>query len=374
MNGELLGIIDSIERDKGIDREMLIQTVEAALLSAFRKSNDDIEEVSIKIDRVSGAIKIMRGKKEISKRSFGRIAAQTARQVIVQRIREAERESIHQEFKSKIGEIVNGTVHHFERGNIVVDLGKTEAVLLKREQIGKERYRQGDRVRAYILEVKKSNRGPQIVLSRIHPFFIKELFELEVPEIYEKVVEVKSVSREAGERTKIAVFSSDEKVDPVGACVGVRGQRVKNVIREIGDEKVDIVRWSSDIQSYITNALSPAEISTIKIDKDKHSCEVIVADDQLSLAIGKRGQNVRLAAKLTGWRIDIRGRSQGIALSSLTGVGPKTEKILVEAGYKSVTEIIRAGAAELSKAKGIGEKTALKIYQSAKKASGKGPE
>ena len=369
MNGELLDIIDSIERDKGIDREILIQAVEAALLSAFRKSSGQIDDVTIHIDRNSGAIKILRGKKEITKRSFGRIAAQTARQVIIQRIREAERESIYDEFKKKVGEIVNGSVHHFERGNIIVNLGKTEAILPRREQFTKEKYHQRDRIRAYILEVKKSNRGPQIILSRTHPLFIKELFELEVPEIYEKVVKVRSVSREAGERTKIAVYSTDEKVDPVGACVGMRGQRVKNVIREVGDEKIDIIRWSSDIKTYVTNALSPAEISNIKVNEDEHSVQVIVADDQLSLAIGKRGQNVRLAAKLTGWKIDIKGQIEVIPLSSLKGVGPKTEKVLAEAGYKNVEQIIKSDMAKLSKIKGIGKKTAEKIYQNARKIS-----
>jgi N utilization substance protein A len=372
MNGELLGIIDSIERDKGIDRETLIQAVEAALLSAFRKSTGEVKNITINIERNSGAIKIFRGRKEIKKRSFGRIAAQTAKQVIIQRIREAERESIYDEFKKKVGGIVNGTVHRFERGDIIVNLGKTEAILPKREQCRKERYRQGDRIRSYILEVKKSNRGPQIILSRSYPLFIKELFELEVPEIYEKVIEVKSVCREAGDRTKIAVRSTDEKVDPVGACVGVRGQRVKNVIREIGEEKIDIVRWSDDIKTYITNALSPAEILSIKINKDEQKAEVLVNDDQLSLAIGKRGQNVRLAAKLTGWKIDIRGQAEIIPLSSLEGVGPKTEKALIEAGYKTLRDVVKSDLANLRKIKGIGKKTAEKIYQSAKKLTEKG--
>ena len=370
MNRELLNIIDSIGRDKGIGKETLIQAVEAALISAFRKSPGGSEDATIRIDRTTGEIKIFQGEKEIVHHDFGRIAAQTAKQVIIQRIREAERESVYEEFKKKIGEIANGVVHRIERGNIIVDLGKTEAIIPRREQSRKETYNQGSRVRAYILEVKKTAREPQIVLSRRHSLLVKKLFELEVPEIYEKVVEIKAVSREPGERTKIAVSSNDEKVDPVGACVGMRGQRVKNVIRELRGEKIDIVRWSSEIGTYITSALSPAEIISINMDKDEKKVDVIVGDDQLSLAIGKGGQNVRLAAKLTGWKINIKGQIEQISLTALPGVGVKTEKTLIEAGYKNVEAIIRAdSASSLAKVKGIGKKTAEKIYQAAKELS-----
>ncbi len=372
MNGEFLNIIDSIGRDKGIDKETLMQAVEAALLSAFRKSSGGAEDASISIDRTSGEIKIFRGKKEVVHHDFGRIAAQTAKQVIIQRIREAERESIYDEFKKKIGEITNGVVHRLERGNIIVDLGKTEAIIPRREQSRKENYNRGDRVRAYIMDVKKTAREPQIVLSRRHSSLVKKLFELEVPEIYEKVVEIKAVSREPGERSKIAVSSNDEKVDPVGACVGMRGQRVKDVIRELRGEKIDIVRWSSDIGTYVTSALSPAEIISVTLDKDAKKADVIVGDDQLSLAIGKRGQNVRLAAKLTGWKINIKGQTEQISLTTLPGVGAKTEKVLIEAGYKNIGTIARTDLASLAKTKGIGKKTAEKIYQAAKKISSEG--
>jgi len=372
MNGEFLNIIDSIGRDKGIDKETLMQAVEAALLSAFRKSSGASEDASISIDRISGEIKIFRGEKQIVHHDFGRIAAQTAKQVIIQRIREAERESIYDEFKRKIGEITNGVVHRIERGNIIVDLGKTEAIIPRREQSRKETYNRGDRVRAYIMDVKKTAREPQIVLSRRHSSLVKKLFELEVPEIYEKVVEIKAISREPGERSKIAVSSNDEKVDPVGACVGMRGQRVKDVIRELRGEKIDIVRWSSDIGTYVTSALSPAEIISVTLDSDGKKAEVIVGDDQLSLAIGKRGQNVRLAAKLTGWKINIKGQTEQISLTTLPGVGVKTEKVLIEAGYKNIETIARTDLASLVKTKGIGKKTAEKIYQAAKKISSEG--
>ena len=372
MNGEFLNIIDSIGRDKGIDKETLMQAVEAALLSAFRKSSGASEDASICIDRTSGEIKIFRGKKEIVHHDFGRIAAQTAKQVIIQRIREAERESIYDEFKKKTGEIANGVVHRIERGNIIVDLGKTEAIIPRREQSRKETYNRGDRARAYILDVKKTAREPQIVLSRRHSSLVKKLFELEVPEIYEKVVEIKAISREPGERSKIAVSSNDEKVDPVGACVGMRGQRVKDVIRELRGEKIDIVRWSSDVGTYVTSALSPAEIISVTLDRDGKKADVIVGDDQLSLAIGKRGQNVRLAAKLTGWKINIKGQTEQISLTTLPGVGAKTEKALIEAGYKNIETIARTDLVSLAKTKGIGKKTAEKIYQAAKKISSEG--
>lgn len=373
MNGELLNVLTHIEREKGIRREVLIQAVEAALLSAARKTFSHVEsELSVRVDNESGEIKVFSGETQLSSDEFGRIAAQTAKQVIIQRIREAEREVIYTDFSNRVGEITNGIVHRFDREGVVIDLGRTEAILPKQEQLPKEQYRQGAVVRAYILEVRKTTKGPQIILSRTHPGIVKKLFELEVPEIYEGIVEIKSVAREPGDRTKIAVWSKDEKVDCVGACVGMRGSRVKDVVRELHGEKIDIIRWSGNVRDYITAALSPAEVSDMKVYEAERRVEVIVENDQLSLAIGKRGQNVRLASQLTGWNIDIRSKSQiaklkTIPLRSLPGVGPKIEKALKEAGFESLEKILAVEAKDLVKVPGIGTKTAERIIEAAKK-------
>jgi len=271
MSQELLAIIEQIEREKGVKKDVLIEAVESALLSAARKVIDvkPEEELSVSLDRSNGKIKVFRNKEEVTSVDFGRIAASTARQVIIQKIREAEKEVVFSEFQSKSGEIVSGIVYRFEKGNIVVDmLGKAEGLLPKREQSPKDDFKQGMRIRAYLLEVRKDAKGAQIILSRTHPNLVKKLFELEVPEIYEGVVEVKSISREPGERTKIAVRSKNDKVDSVGACVGMRGNRVRNIVNELQGEKIDIVRYSEDIKEYIKAALSPAEVSEIKIDKE----------------------------------------------------------------------------------------------------------
>src|SRR3990167_7997809 len=313
MSQELLAILDQMEREKGIKKEILIEAVESALVSAARRALNikPEEELKIELDRNTGKIRAFRNKEEVTTIDFGRIAASTARQVIIQKIREAEKDVIFNEFLGRVGEIASGTVYRFDRGNIIVDLlGKAEGILLKREQSGKEEFKQGQRIRAYIVEVKKDIKGPQIILSRTHPNFVKKLFELEVPEIYESIVEIKFISRQPGERTKIAVWSKNEKVDSVGACVGMRGNRVRNIVNELQGEKIDIVRYSEDIREYIKAALSPAEVSEIKLDKDRQKATVIVADDQLSLAIGKHGQNVRLASRLIGWELDIRTKTQ----------------------------------------------------------------
>ena len=262
--------------------------------------------------------------------------------------------------------MISGTVHRFERNNIIVDLGKTEGFLPQSEQSPRKQYKQGHRIRAYILDVRKGTRSCQVILSRTHPQLVKKLFELEVPEIYEGVVEVKSVIREPGDRTKIAVVSKDEKVDSVGACVGMKGQRVKEIVRELWGEKIDIVRWNQDIRTYITNALSPAEVISMTIDDGEKRAEVMVGDEQLSLAIGKRGQNVRLAAKLTGWRIDIKSITGLITVASLEGVGPKRADILAEAGYTTVSDLVKSNPEQIAKLPGIGPKIAKLIYQSAK--------
>ncbi|MDP8213156.1 MAG: transcription termination factor NusA [Candidatus Zapsychrus exili] len=304
---ELLTILEQLERDKGIDKAVLISAVESAVASAARKiwTVDKEEDVRVVLDTKTGKLSAFAGDEEIRSGEFGRIAAQTAKQVVIQKIREAEKDVVFGEYQTRVGEIIGGSVYRFEKGSIIVDLGKAEAYIPKKEQSPGEEFKQGDRIRAYIVDVGRENRGPQVVLSRSNPNFIKRLFELEVPEIYEGIVEIKAISRNVGQRTKIAVYSKDEKVDCVGACVGMRGARVKNIVAEIQGEKVDIVRYSSDIKEYIQAALSPAEISQIQINHEDKKINIIVADDQLSLAIGKNGQNVRLASQLVGWELDL---------------------------------------------------------------------
>jgi N utilization substance protein A len=399
MSQELLAIIDQLEREKGIKKEVLIEAVESALLSAAKKAIDlkPDEELKVQLDPVTGKIRAFRNKKEITSIDFGRIAASTARQVIIQKIREAEKDVVFGEFQGRVGEIVSGTVYRFERGNIVVDLlGKAEGILLKREQSPKEEFKQGQRIRAYVLEVKKDTKGPQIILSRTHPNMVKKLFELEVPEIYEGIVEIKSISRQPGERTKVAVWSKNERVDSVGACVGMRGNRVRNIVNELHGEKIDIVRFNDDMKEYIKAALSPAQVAEIKLDKDNAKAEVIVDDDQLSLAIGKHGQNVRLASRLIGWELDIRTKAtsseaiqkdkeakeakekeekeeerKAISLEELSGVGEKTAANLKEAGFKTIEDIAQANAKDLIKVKGIGKNKAEKLIEEAKKLMNK---
>ena len=411
MNEELLSVLEHIEREKGIDKEFLFKAIESALASAAKKILGKKEaEVTAEIERATGEIKIVSEGKQIKSAEFGRIAAQTAKQVIIQKIREAERDIVFDDYQKRVGSITSGAVHRFEKGDIILDLGKTEAVLPRSQQCPKDRYKQGDRVRAYILEVNKMSHGPQIVLSRTDAQFVKKLFEIEVPEIAEGIVEVRSIAREAGERTKLAVWSKDEKVDAVGACVGMRGSRVKDIVRELQGERVDIIRWSDDLREYAKAALSPAEISEIKIDKTSKKIEVVVPDDQLSIGIGKHGQNIRLASKLIGWEMDIRGKEEkskaalGAAaaalapaseaaapaevpeaeaaeepvakekkkkvkeakLTDIEGVGPKVEKALKAAGHDTIARIKALTVEDLKKVEGIGEKTAEKIMRSAK--------
>lgn len=408
MGQELLAIIDQLEREKGIKKEVLIQAVEAALLSAVRKVIDvkPNEELKVEMDKITGKITAFRNNEEITSVDFGRIAASTARQVIIQKIREAEKEVVFNEFQSKVGEIISGVVYRFDKGNIVVDLlGKAEGVIIKHEQSPKEEFKQGQRIRAFVLDVKKENKGIQIILSRSHPHMVKKLFELEIPEIYDGIVEIKSIARLAGERTKIAVWSKNDKVDSVGACVGMRGNRVRNIVTELQGERIDIVRYNEDTKEYIKAALSPAEISEIKLDKENLKAEVIVNDDQLSIAIGKHGQNVRLASRLVGWELDIRTKQVNLAkmeqkeegakesfgdvndkqgtenkeikeqeektavtsLEKLSGIGDKIVESLREAGYNTIEDIAAAGIDELVKIKGIGDKKAEKIIKESKK-------
>ena len=395
---ELLTILEQLERDKGIDKKILIEAVESAVATAAKKlwTVDKNEEVRAVLDIKTGRITAYAGTQEIRSSEFGRIAAQTAKQVVIQKIREAEKDVVFNEYQVRIGEIISGGVYRFERGNIIVDLGKAEAYIPKKEQSPKEEFRQGDRVRAYLLDVKRDSKGPQILLSRANPNFIRKLFQLEVPEIFEGIVEIKSIARDVGERTKIAVCSKDEKVDCVGACVGMRGSRVKNIVSELQGEKIDIVRYSSDIKEYIQAALSPAEISQIQLNYDGKKANIIVADDQLSLAIGKHGQNVRLASQLVSWELDLFSSDQwkqlkeqaGVeetaqaaedekkktteqqssdrGLTVLTGVGEKIMVQLKAAGLDTLEKIVAADVETLTKIKGLGEVKAKKIIKDAK--------
>jgi len=374
MNSDILSILEAIERDKGIDREVLIQAVESALASAAKKSLGVEEDavVTVTIDRKTGKLLVRSDEHEVRSMDFSRIAAQTAKQVIIQKIREAEREVIFEEFQGRVGDIVTGTVHRFERGDIIVELGRAEAILPRAERIPHEEYQQSDRLQGYVVQVQKTAKGPAIVLSRTHEGFIRGLFALEVPEIAEGIVEIKAIAREAGDRTKIAVASTDEKVDCVGACVGMRGTRVKNIVRELHGEKIDIIRWHEHVSEYIGAALSPAKIREIQPRPDAKRALVIVDDDQLSLAIGKKGQNVRLASKLTGWELEIQSQSQlaaaHLALSAVPGVGPTMETRLKDAGITSVEQLAGLTLEQLTAVKGIGEKTAQRVIESAVRA------
>ncbi|WP_321531517.1 transcription termination factor NusA [uncultured Desulfuromonas sp.] len=342
MVANLNHVIDQVVKDKGVDREILVEALESAVLSAANKKYRNTRELEAHYNTEQGEVELFEfvtvvdevqdSYKEIDldeareidpdvecgdslgmkmdSGSFSRIAAQTAKQVIIQKVREAEREGVYNEFKDRVGELVNGIVRRYERGDLIVDLGRAEALLPHREQVPRENYRQADRVRAYIAEVKMSPKGPQIILSRTHPSLVIELFKTEVPEISEGIVEIVSCSREPGSRAKIAVVSHDPDVDPVGACVGMRGSRVQNVVSELRGEKIDIIPWTPDMARFACSALAPADVSRVYVDNEEQAMEIIVPDDQLSLAIGKKGQNVRLAARLIGWKIDIKSESR----------------------------------------------------------------
>ncbi|MFH0980919.1 MAG: transcription termination factor NusA [Planctomycetota bacterium] len=304
-SGELLRIVDAISRDKNIDKDNVFLDLEGAMMSAVRKAYVEAEEVTVTIDRASGAIAAACDGQPVDLRTLGRIAAQTAKQVMIQKIREAERGSIFEEYSQRVGTIVTGTVSRFEGGSLIVNLGRAEGILPRSEQIPGETHHPGERIRAMILDVREAPHQVKIVLTRTHPDYIRRLFELEVPEVGERVIEIRALAREAGYRTKVAVTSMDMKVDAVGACVGVRGSRIRNIVDELGGEKIDIVRWNESSQILIANALKPAEIQETALCFELGRATVVVSEDQLSLAIGKRGQNVRLAARLTGWDLDI---------------------------------------------------------------------
>jgi transcription termination/antitermination protein NusA len=406
MQQDLNRVIEQVSKEKGIDKAILISALENAMISAAKKTfghqrkieaqfNPEIGEVELfeaktVVETVQdSAVEITRdearesldpdaeiGDELLSKLDssmFGRIAAQAAKQNIVQRVRDAEREIIYNEFKGREGQLVNGIVQRFEKRNIIVNLGRTDAILPEKEQVPRERYRQGDRIRAYIVSVEITSRGPQIVLSRTHPGMLTQLFAQEVPEIYEGIVEVKGAAREPGGRAKIAVVSNDPDVDPVGACVGMKGTRVQAVVQELRGEKIDIVHWIPDQAEYVCRALAPAKVSKIIIDDDEHSMEVIVPDDQLSLAIGKKGQNVRLASRLTGWRIDVRSEAEAEeetrrarqSIGAIPGINDIVAELLYQAGFKSAEEVAESELEEILDVEGISQEKAETLHKSA---------
>ena len=344
MNADFVQAIFELGKEKGISPELLYQAVEEALITAYKKNFGSSQNVRVDLNKQTGEIHVYARKNivenvndssqeielaearkinpnyevediveiEVTPKNFGRIAAQNAKQVVVQRIREAERGMVFEKFSSRENDIVNGVVQRLENRNVYIDLGRAEAILMPNEQIPGEIYQHHDRIKTYIVEVKKTNKGPQIMVSRTHPGLLKRLFELEVPEIHDGLVEIKSVAREPGMRSKISVYTKDENIDPVGACVGQKGMRVQTIVNELRGEKIDIVKYSSNPEQYVANALSPAKVLMAVADENEKICRVVVPDYQLSLAIGKEGQNARLAAKLTGWKIDIKSESQAV--------------------------------------------------------------
>lgn len=402
-------VVEQVSRDKGIDREVLIKALEEALRSAARKKFGSKLDIEVQYNDHSGEIEVFQfkdvaevvteptyeisleeGRKldpecevgdslgtKMDATTFGRIAAQSAKQVIIQKMKDAEKDAVYANFIDRKGEIINGIVQRVDRGDIIVNLGQTDGVVPVREQVPRESYRRGDRIRAYILDVLTESRGPQIVLSRTHPNFLIDLFRTEVPEINEGIVEIMGAAREAGVRAKIAVASNNSDIDPVGACVGMKGSRVQNVVQELRGEKIDIIPWHMDSAKFVCNALAPAEISRVIIDESNKLMEVIVPDDFLSIAIGKKGQNVRLASKLTGWHLDVKSETRynetmktGYdSLVALPGVGISLADALYESGFYSAQEIGEANIEDLIQIRGIGEEKAVKLLEAAQKAA-----
>ena len=409
MNYEILEALSQITKDKNIDMDFVIESLEAGLMLAAKKRFGDTDNIKIDIDQKSGEIKIIATRKvvkeianpnleiilaeakkidpkakpgvevdvDIGFEEFGRNAILAAKQIIIQKVREAEREMVYEEYKDKIEDIVTGNVQQVDKGNLLVSLGRVEGIIPLKEQIPKEKYRQGDRIRACILDVQKTVKGPQIILSRAHPKFVQRLFELEVPEIYERIVEIKIIAREPGGRAKIAVSSIDDRVDPVGACVGVKGTRVQAIVRELSNERIDIIPWSAIPENFATNALAPAKVVHIDTYHDNNSMTIVVEDDRLSLAIGKSGQNARLASKLIGWKINILSESEyreqkrvedqlKIYVSELSGVGKRLKEKLTEAGLETVQDLAKSSIETLTQIEGIGQKKAESLIQAAK--------
>ena len=436
MSQELVAVLTQLERERGVTKDVLVDTLKVAMASAAKKQYGLGKNVEVSLDEQTGEIDVTAAKEVVriiqnpqseilfdearkenpdiqvgdflsqgvETEGLGRIAAQIAKQVILQRVREAERANIYQEFKEREGDLITGSVSQVERGNIYVDIGRTEAILPRREQIFREVYKRGDRIRAYIMEVREITKGPQIVLSRTHPGLLIRLFEMEVPEIYDGVVTIKGCVREPSGRSKVSVVSHERDIDPVGACVGTRGSRVQSIVQELRGEKIDIISWSDDVRTYAANALSPAKIQHITLFEEESRMEVLVPDDQLSLAIGKGGQNVRLAAKLLGWKIDLKGegeyrrliaeqafssdepeksgadiKEQGeraetteadgdssSELIDLELVGEKMARLLADNGFPTIAAVSAALTDELCKVPGIGPKRAELLIEAAR--------
>jgi N utilization substance protein A len=409
---ELKKVIAAVSRDKNLDKAVIVDALEQAVIHAARRThgmtadleahyNEDLDEIELfqfrtvveSVQDKDREITVPEAQKldpdnepqigdalgvKIDTTRFGRIAAQSAKQIIVQKVRDAERAQVYEEFKDRVGEVLSGHVRRLERSDIIVDLGRTEAIIPYREQMPTERYRVKDRVQGYVMEVKRSSRGPQIIMSRAHPGFLIKLFEQAVTEIYDGIVTIESAARDPGYRSKIAVYSRDSSVDPVGACVGMKGSRVQSVVQELNGEKIDIVPWDKDPARLVCNALAPAVVSKVIVDEQSHSMEVIVADDQLSLAIGKRGQNVRLAAQLTGWRLDIKSEKKleeelagsKAIVASIPGLGQMQAEVLVNEGLKTPAEIAALSPRTLVRLLNMDEPDAEKVIAAAAEMAG----
>ena len=414
MNADFLAVLEFWEREKGINRDVLVVAVEEALLSAAKKAVGPARDLRVVIDQKNGDIKafakLIVSEKVMSKHDqisvfdarrikadaqigeeieeevtpvgFGRIAAQYAKQALMQHIRRAEKQLIFTEFKDRVGDIISGTVRRFERSDVLVDLGKYEALLPNRERVPTEEYQVGERIRCFVKAVEQGPHGPEIILSRSDPRFVIKLFQLEVSEINDGTIEVKGIAREPGFRTKLAVWTRDQKVDPVGACVGLRGQRVKNIVRELNNEKVDIIRWDPNVRNFITNALAPAKLKAFEIDEAHKRAKIIVSDDQLSLAIGKRGQNARLTSKLTGWQVDIeaevvvaKGFEEKVAeavesLAAIAGISREQADVLVHHGLTRLEDLLQADVTDLEDIAQIGDQ-ATAILEAARAEAGR---
>ncbi|HWR83890.1 MAG TPA: transcription termination factor NusA [Candidatus Deferrimicrobium sp.] len=408
---DMVEAITLIAREKNIDFDTVLETLEQSLLAAAKKKYNDTDNITFRFDRKANELLMMAEKKvvkqvtdpirEISLKDakdidtdaelgdeleiyldyeteFGRNAIASAKQILIQKIREAERDRIYDEYIDKVGTLVTGVVQQIDKGNVIVNLGRAEGILPVKEQIPREKFRQGDRVRAYILDVQKLTRGPQIVLSRVTNEFLRGLFGLEVPEIYEKVIEIRAIAREPGERAKIAVYSSDDRIDPVGACVGIKGVRVQSIVRELNNERIDIVPYSSNPEMFVSRALAPAKVAYIEVDELEKGMTVAVEDEKLSLAIGRNGQNARLASKLTGWKINIMSETQWdeakkreaemlVPVSRLEGVGVKIQERLADVNISSVQRLAMTPVEVLTKIPGIGTKTAESLIDKARK-------
>jgi N utilization substance protein A len=413
MNADFLAVLEFWEREKGINRDVLVGAVHEALLSAAKKAVGPARELRVEIDQKNGDIKAFAKlivsekvisqhdqisvfdarrikpdaqvgdelEKEVTPTGFGRIATQFAKQALMQKIRQAEKSMIFAEFKDRVGDIISGTVRRFERSDVILDLGKYEALLPSRERVSIEEYQVGERIRCYVKAVEEGPHGPEIILSRADPRFIIKLFQLEVSEISDGTIEIKGIAREPGFRTKMAVYSRDPKVDPVGACVGMRGQRVKNIVRELNNEKVDVIPWSSDIKTFVTKALEPAQLKSVEIDEKGRRLKILVSEDQLSLAIGKRGQNARLTAKLTGWEVDIdaehivtKGFDEKVAeavaaIAAIPGISREQADALVHAGLTRIEDLLSAEASDIADIPQIGESAAA-VLEAARAEAG----